>query len=358
MPPTWQVEFFESPFPPELWTSYERATRSYGCTREFIEHFERPAGATLAFVRREDEEAAFMYRVHPDGSARVLGRFTAPSAHALRAFADAVFARHPRVRVVSTGLVDALPDVRAIGRPVLTSKDDVELRLALPSSVAEYERALGKRFLGRARYYERLLARERPSARLTTYERAAIPRALVAEVVRLNRERVAAKGARSVFDAGYEEGIFRVARVHGLVTVLQDDGRVCAGAIDVHCGPEAFGWVVGHDAAYARYHPGRLCDLAAIRSCIERGIRTYHLLHGDTRHKRDLGGAPARLASYVILRSWRAARPVDLGRSFSVRLVRLARLLVARVDRWMGQGYGRTPLKSLLRGIARRHRAT
>ena len=139
----------------------------------------------------------------------------------------------------------------------------------------------------------------------------------------------------------------------------QDECRIrIAAAGDIHCGSEAFGWVVGYDDAYARYHPGRLCDLAAIRCCIERGIRTYHLLHGDSRHKRDLGGTPARLASYVILRSWRAARPADVGRSCWVRLVRFVRLLVARADRWIGQGYGRTPLKSFVRAIAHRPRAT
>lgn len=357
LPQTWHVELFEAPFTPELWASYEKVTRSYGCTREFTEHFERPVGATLAFVRSEGEEAAFMYRIHAEGSARVLGRFTAPSAGALGAFADAVFARHPGVRIVRTGLVDALPDVRVIGRPALTVREDVELRIALPSSVAEYERRLGKRFLSRARYYERLLARERPAARLTVHERDEIPRALVAEVVRLNRERVAAKGARSVFDEGYEEGISRVARAHGLAVILRDEDRVCAGAIDIHCGSEAFSWVVGYDATYARYHPGRLCDLEAVRRAIERGIRTYHLLHGDSRHKRDLGGQPARLASYAILRSWSAARPADVGRTCGVHIARLARRLIARADRWMARGYGRTPLKALARAIARPLRA-
>ena len=109
-----QVEFFDSPLSPELWEAYERATRSYACTRAFIEYFEDSAGASLALVRSrragEDEGCVRCTGWARDGSALVLGRFCGAHRRGLGAFADAIFARHPRVRRIDTNLVDALPD--------------------------------------------------------------------------------------------------------------------------------------------------------------------------------------------------------------------------------------------------------
>jgi hypothetical protein len=106
-------------------------------------------------------------------------------------------------------------------------------------------------------------------------------------------------------------------------------------------------------AGYGRYLLGRLCDLAAIRYCIGRGIRTIHLLYGESRHKRDLGGMSAQLASYLVLRTWAALRPGDVAILCWKHLVRLARRSIELADRVAGRGYGRTPFKSFARRAAR-----
>lgn len=357
------VEFFESPLTAELWDIYERATQSYACTRAFIEYFEDAAGATLALVasRRADEgRAAFLYVVRPDGCARVLGRFWAPTTEELAAFVQAVFERHPRVGRIETNLVDALPDARAaMGRPLLAVREATEMRISIPPSPGEWEARLGKKTLGHTRYHDRRLAREHPSARFVTLERADIPRSWIADIVRLNHERMASKSTESVYSQHYEEGIFRVTRAHGCVTVLQDGSRVCAGTIDVLCGTQAFGWVIGHDDAYGKFSPGRLCQMAAIRHYMDRGVRTIHLLHGESRHKRELGGKRARLASYVVLRSWAWLRPRDISKAGRKHLLRLVRSSIEGGDRVVQRIVdGRTPLMSFARAIARKSRRT
>jgi CelD/BcsL family acetyltransferase involved in cellulose biosynthesis len=355
-----EVLIHDSPLTPEDWAAYERAARSYACTRDFAEYFEDAAGASLALVRRApagEERAAFLYKVVAGSAAIVLGRFTAPSAGALGAFANAVFARHPRVARVETNLIDAIPDVRALGRPVLAVREATEIRISLPGSVAEYERMLSKSFASQTRYHERRLARDRPSTRFATLEGADIPGSWIADIVQLNRHRMASKNVESVFSRRYEEGIARVARGHGCVTVLLDGSRVCAGVVNILCGPEAFGWVIGHDDGYAKYRPGRLCEMVAIRHLIGRGLRTLHFLHGDSQYKREFGGRSATLATYVVLRDWSSARPSDAARLCGKHVVKLARSSIQAGDRVAGRVLGGTaPLTSLARRMVHRAR--
>jgi CelD/BcsL family acetyltransferase involved in cellulose biosynthesis len=354
------VEFFEPPLSPELWGRYERAARSYTCSRAFLEYFERPAAATLAIVRDPTgtERSAFLY-ARVGGAARVYGRYTAPPAPEVAAFCEALFERHPELRRVQVDLVDALPDLRAVGRPVLVVRRVTERRVPLPGSAEEYEGTLGKDTRAQLRYLERRLARDHPHTRFATADGDAIPRAWIAEVVRLHHARMTSKSTRSTIDAGYEEGIFRVARAHGAVTVLLDGDRVCGGVVYVLAGPEVFGWVIGHDDAYAKYRPGKLCQLAAFRHCIARGARTYHFLMGEAGYKRELGGAPAEVASYAVLRSWASLRAGDVLRVVQRRLAREARRAVARADGlaarlWPGRP---APLTTLARALAGRARA-
>ena len=358
--PGTEVQFFDPPLAPELWERYERAARSYTCSRAFLEYFERPAAATLAIVRDRGggEQSAFLYR-RTGTSAHVYGRYTAPSAADLTAFCDALFAHDRELRRVQVDLVDALPDLGALGRPALVVRDVTERRVALPASVGEYERTLGRETLAQLRYLERRLARDHPAARFATAEGEEIPRAWIAEVVRLHHARMASKSTRSTIDGRYEEGIFRVARAHGAVTVLLDGDRVCGGVVYVLAGPEVFGWVIGHDDAYAKCRPGKLCQVAAFRHCIGRGARTYHFLMGEAGYKRELGGAPARVASYAVLRSWTSLRPGDVARVVQRRLAVVSRRAVARADRLAARLFpGRpAPLTTLARALAGRARA-
>lgn len=358
--PGGQVEFFEAPLEPELWERYERAARSYTCSRAFLEYFERPAGARLAVLRAPggDDRCAFLY-LCSGGSARVYGRYTAPSTAELATFCEAVFERHPEIGRVQVELVDALPDPGALGRPTLVVREVTEPRVALPASAAEYERTLGKTTLAQLRYLERRLAREHAGARFTTVEGAEIPRGWIADVIRLHRARMVAKNSRSTVDERYEEGIFRVAQAHGAVTVLLDEDRVRAGVIYVRAGAEVFGWVIGHDDAYAKYRPGKLCQLAAFRHCIARGARTYHFLMGESGYKRELGGEAAPIASYVVLRSWAALRPGDVARLGRKHLARAAGMALELGDRAAARLFPErtAPLKTLAHALAGRVRA-
>lgn len=352
-----RVELFEAPLAPELWDTYERVTRSYGCTREFIEYFERPAAPTLALVRlREGGEVQGAFVFTRDGAAvRVHGRFSAPSGEALAAFAEAIFSRHREVRRIETGLVDALPGRGPVQRPILVVGDATEMRVSLPATLPEYERTLSKDFVSRCRHDERRLARELPSARFETREGAEIPPRWISEVVRLNRERMASRKGRSVFGPEYEEGISRVARRHGCVTVLHDGARIYAGVVDIRCGTDLFGWVIGHDDAYGRFGPGRLVQLAAVRHCIAAGYRTIHLLHGESNHKQVFGARVAPLAEYVVLRSWTSLLPRDVAATLRNDAVRLARRHVHRVDAFAQRVLGRrgAPVKSFLQSLVR-----
>ena len=240
---------------------------------------------------------------------------------------------------------------------MLTLREGVELRVSLGGGVDEYHRSLDPEFLRRSARHERKLVQSVPGARFSTLEDKGIPREWIAQVVRLNRARMSSKHTDSIFDAYYEEGIFVVARRHGCVTVLFDGERICAGAITIRCGTDSFGWVLAHDDAYASFRPGRLCALANIRYLAGRGVRTHHMLAGDSPYKRELGGQPARLASYLVLRSWVALRPAVVGRVALARAVHLSRGGVAAVDALAARTLGRKDaVKSVARDVVHRAR--
>lgn len=329
-----RVELVSAPLSAEHWASYEAVNRSYTCTRAFIEYFERPSDPGLALVRdgSNDVRAAFLFQYDGSASVRLLGRLFAPPPDAFRAFVEAVLARYPAANRVETDLLDAFAEPGVDGRPTLTVRKGVELRVPLGGAVEEYHRSLDPEFLRRSARHERKLFRSTPAARFSTLEDEGIPREWIAQIVQLNRARMSTKHTDSVFDAHYEEGIFTVARKHGCVTVLFDGERICAGAITIRCGPESFGWVLAHDEAYAGFRPGRLCALANMRHLAGRGVRTHHMLAGDSPYKRELGGRPVPLASYLVLRSWAALTPVEVGRLALARTALVARGAIAAAD--------------------------
>lgn len=358
VPDRLQVELVDAPLTAGRWEEYEAATRSYTCTRAFVEHFERPSAPTLALVRAPpapEVRAAFLFEREGATSARVLGRFYAPSAEALGAFVEAVFARNPTVARVAFTLVDALEEPRVLQRPTFAVRESADLRLDLGGGFEAYRRSLDPEFVKRCAYHERHLARAVPGASFTTVEGEDIPRAWVAEIVRLNHARMTAKSMESVFDAAYEEGIFTVARRHGCVTVLRDGDRLCAGVVNIRCGSESFGWVIGHDDAYAKFRPGRLCMLAALQELAGRGVRTHHLLLGDSPYKRELGARPAPVASYVVLRGWAALTPRDVVRVGVKRSALLSRRILETVDAIVARAVHRQePVSSAARDVLHR----
>jgi hypothetical protein len=353
------VDFLGPPSTPELWRLYEESAHSYGCTREFLEHFDDPTAAVLARIAPAAGEAAVVLLYRFEGTTvRLMGRLYALPAEALAAFAHAVFARHPDGRRIETDFIDAVPRSAALGGPALAVREAIELRIALPGEVEAYEQTLDREFLKRMQYHQRRLARRHPATRITTLERSAIPRSCIADVVRLNRERRTVKGSVSVFSARYEDGIARVARAHGQVTVLRDGEQVCAGVINIVTGPDAYFWVIGHASAYNRFSPGTLCLLASIRHCIACRVRTFHLLQGESEYKRAVGGKPAPLAAYVIVRSWMDVRPEDLWRLVVKHATTRARDATRAADRLAVRLRipGEAPFTSLAREALRRVR--
>lgn len=353
------VEFVDAPLSPEAWEAYETATRSYTCTRAFVEYFERPRQPTLALVRGAGGQvrAAFLFEHEGGASLRILGRLYAPPPEAFRAFVEAAFARYPRASRIETDLVDALAELHAAGRPTLALRGGIELRVSLTGGPEGPSRSLSPEFLKRSSRHERRFLESAPGARFSTRENGEIPREWIAEIVRLNHARMSAKKTDSVFDAYYEEGIYAVARSHGCVTAMLDGERLCAGAIVIRRGTESFGWVLAHDDAYARFRPGKLCALANMRHLADRGVRTHHMLFGDSPYKRELGGKPAALASYLVLRSWSALGPRDVARLGRERAALLARRAVDAADTLVARASRRPePVKSLARDVVHRLR--
>jgi CelD/BcsL family acetyltransferase involved in cellulose biosynthesis len=327
------VDFFESPLTPIIWGQFESAPNSaFGCAREYLEHFDDPSGAVVAFVRDkriEHPRAAFLYTIR-GRTCRILGKLVSPRPVEFEAFLHAVLARHSMLTRVETGLMDAVPRTTSLSWPLLTSHVGCDIRMRLPADVPEFERTLEPKFLKRAHYYKRRFKREFPRSAIVAFERDQITSSLVSDIVRLNHERMRSKDAHSDISPDYERGILIAARAQGTAIVLRDGDRLCAGSIIIRNGDHASLWVIAHDNQYSKFSPGVICAFAGILHSIERGASLYHFLWGESPYKISLGGSPHPIASYVVLRSWRSLRPSDLWRAAVAQARRLARAQVAR----------------------------
>lgn len=298
------VRFHEGPLTDDLWGAYEQANRSFACTRAWLGRFDDPAGATLATVG----ESAFLYGVGGE-TARLLGRLAPARGEDLGAFCDALFARHPEVRRIETDVVEEIGDLGAVRRPVLVRRRLEDFRTDV-STRDEFE----SRFRSRGTMLKkfRRLGREHPGFRLEVQVGPAVDRARLADVVRLNRDRMAARGATSGIDESYEERMFQVAREIGYLVLLWDGDLLFAGSVVTRVGSDAFTWCNAHLDAYERYGPGQFALYLGVMTAIDMGCTRCHLLWGEGEHKRRLGFEPAPLAAYTVLRGWPALRGADV----------------------------------------------
>jgi CelD/BcsL family acetyltransferase involved in cellulose biosynthesis len=75
-------------------------------------------------------------------------------------------------------------------------------------------------------------------------------------------------------------------RVH----VMELDGEIVAGVVNVAAGEEVAGWLMGFAPAAARFAPAAQLAIASIRDAFEIGAARFDLGSGDDEYKARLGG--------------------------------------------------------------------
>lgn len=241
----------------------------------------------------------------------VLNELVGIGTEYLDGLADAIFDRYPGVRVININRLYA--DHITLQHPLRLWQRSQDIVVKLPAEVESYRAGLGKQTRKHLQYYQNRLQREAGDISFSFDGPPATDRAAIATIIALNRRRMQDKQIRSVFDSVLEEKVADFCSRYGRIGTLCVGGRIIAGTICYEVGEEVYLEAVSHDPAFDRYNPGQLCLFLTIKSAIERGKRSFHMLWGENQYKYRFLGERRELRSFSIYRS-RSAKLLDLPR--------------------------------------------
>lgn len=222
----------------------------------------------------------------------------------LQHFADYIFSTYDSVRVISLHAVESETGMLRFPRQCFNCLEDIVL--TLPDTAEGYRASLGKATRSYLNRYMNKLKRAYPSVQHRVYVRQEIEEKHIHDIIHLNNIRMTAKGKIPEKNDKDDQSIQRVvqlAKACGLVSILEIDGKVCAGTINYQAGDNYFLDVISHDPEYNDYRLGTLCCYSTIGECIARRGKEYHFLWGPSDYKFRLGGVRRGLDHLAIYRS-------------------------------------------------------
>ncbi len=280
------------------------------CLIEYVELFDRPANLNACVLDDPPHVVLFTVRGR---DAVILNRVFDIGASAARRVCESIFRALPKVRRVRVRHFKLDPADIGLASRTMSTGDD--LVVSLPSSLEEYKReAVGRKTFKQLRNYTNRLSRELPGFTFEVRETTAIDDELVSQVVGFNRVRMIVKGTTSEIDEAYEQRLQKMLSGYGFAGILQADGRVVAGELCTKVGASYYVHVGAFDQTYAELHVGLLCAFLTVCAALERGGLEYHLLWGNSLHKRQLGCRPLPLYAASLYRN-RIARSLAVSES-------------------------------------------
>lgn len=278
--------------------------RLYGTIFSSLVHFRVYGGAENAstYVARDGGgiTALLLFR-REKNTVRVINEWVELNAREVRRFADYVFTVFPSVSVIMFHAVQ--PSVDGIARPYQMRTVGEDIEATLPGDTKTYVASLGAATRKNIKRHLNRLGRSFPSCAFRTYVREEAAESDIREIIRFNRERMAAKGKISVIDEQYACRLIRMVQERGFVTVATIGGRVCAGTIALRIGDTFVSRVNAHDPAYDACRLGMICCFLTICECIRRGGKRFDFMWGRYEYKTALLGVARELHDLVIYRS-------------------------------------------------------
>ena len=136
-------------------------------------------------------------------------------------------------------------------------------------------------------------------------------RELVERAIRLSREKIEAGGTGYLIDDREQDRLARLFRAIGTAAVLRHEDHVVSVDLFVEHGGEAYAFLGGYDASYAKASPGLLTIRHGVEHFGRRGFQRVHFLWGDGAYKAELGAVRNPLSTLVVPRNaaaWRDGR--------------------------------------------------
>lgn len=229
--------------------------------------------------------AVLLYRKHGN-EVMVISDYITLDEHEIQRFAEYMFKKFPRLDVVSFRKLRAGTRSPRYPSHAVTCTED--MIIDAPSSVKEYESAVGKNMRRNIKRYTSALAGKFPSYRYQIYLEDEIDEQHIRDIIALGSRRMKSKNVEPRFTDRETQWTIAFAKKCGIVGVATIDGRVCAGTIGFRMGENYFVFINAHSLEYNEYSLGILSCYRLICECIARGTKRIHLLQGRFAYKHRL----------------------------------------------------------------------
>ncbi|TFW31267.1 GNAT family N-acetyltransferase [Massilia horti] len=296
-----QIEFYDNEVPAFVEAELERL---YECVMTTVARFAIYEAAPHAstYVVREAGRITTLFLFRREGSrVQVYNEQMPVAAQDINRFADAVFARYRKVRLISFYAISTKAD--AIRYPLQLVECLEDIRMPLPASGEAYMTSLGKNTRAAMRRALRQIQNDHPSFRVQAFERGEASEQLVRQIIAFNRSRMTEKGQVSCHTEQDVERLLRLVQKYGVVVAATIESRICGGAISFRVGSTYHLYVLAHDSRYNAYQLGKLCCYFSVCDAIERGDRQYHFGWGRYDYKFKLLGRMTVLHRVDLYRS-------------------------------------------------------
>lgn len=141
----------------------------------------------------------------------------------------------------------------------------------------------------------------------------------------IRRHKITWAEARRLFPAWYVtvskwENLRRATKValaegRLIMVALRDGERIASAGWGFVCGDEFLFHVFAYDAAWSTYSPSRLLIERLVRTCFDRGIRSFDFMPGEQSYKRTWATDYVPTESYVGPLNWRGACLLRLAKA-------------------------------------------
>lgn len=234
----------------------------------------------------------------------VANAYFAIGADELAGMTRHLFDAHPEAKLIVLDAVAVEPGHLPFPHQRFNASEDIVIRL--PSAPEAYCAALGRNTRAAIRRGERLLQARSAPVEFSFYDRGAVGRERIAQLVELSRLRIAGKNQVPTHTERSVADLQRMVHAYGMTLLAHSEGRLCGGVVCTHVGSHVYMHVVTHDREFDDLRLGLLCCYRSVGEAIRRGAAEYHLLSGKYDYKYRLLGEQRDFDRIVIYRSRRA----------------------------------------------------
>ena len=280
-----QAHFYINTIPPFAEQALARLYGHVNSSMPYFRTFKSLQEVSTYVERNEDQVTCVLLFERRQGRATVLNEGVPLDDATVDRFAARVFRQFPDVQVIGMHQIES--GLKRLSFPFQKHNETENFILALPPTVDEYTGSLGKATRRNIKRYMGKLMQDHPSFSCDFYSGPQVDRRHFSTLLQMNEAKVLERKARFAINPDYAEGLWKLARETGFVTVATINGKVCAGLICFEVQSYYFAQVVAHDSHYDAYWIGTLCYYLTVCDAIRRGGTIFNMgqLHYDYKER-------------------------------------------------------------------------